>query len=103
MIKPVLSVLLANYTELKDFFVKIWPNFDIENDLTRAEFDEFSGVVHDIGWSDKDGCSSENAHWYPIFLGMVPKKTKISKRCPLYTSSNTLIHFAQFGPKLFQQ
>ena len=53
---------LAHYSELKKYLWRFDPILTLKNDLTREAFDKFSGVLHNIGWSDEDSCSSGIAY-----------------------------------------
>ena len=54
------------------------PILTLKNDLTRADFGKFSGVLHNDGWSDKDNCSLGIAYWYTIILDChLPSWSKI--------------------------
>ena len=85
-------VLQANYFEPKNFLWRFDSILTLKNDLSRVDFGNFCGVLHNIGCFDKGGYSTGIAHWYPIILDCrVPKATKISKRHLIFTWSHTNI------------
>ena len=82
MKQPTLSdqtLLCREPTKIGHIFLwRFDPILTLKNDLTRADFGKFSGVLHNIGWSDKGGCSSGIAHWYPIFFSLQGPKRQQS-------------------------